>query len=356
LNRQKDETEKLLSEMQKNIVERGGIDIVLPQNVQALLKFRAEAKELGVTLGVDLVEKINLAKKALQDYMDLGGKDVKQEEVLKEKIQQLEKEYERLGVVQDKEKLKSETTWAGFIQDIQKGINATHELSVDLQSAFNSVTSGMQNAFAMAIAGEKGWGKALEEATAKALDSLAAQAAVKALFYTAEGFAELALGITSSSATELFTAAGIMAGVAGAAGVAGRAIGGAGGGGSTASVYQNNTGGSNTGAAGGGGTSVVGVQHFAEGGLITAPTLAMMGEQSRAEAVLPLEDPSAMRRVGEAIGGAGGGGGIHIHLPHGSIISADTMQKFVSKMNKMVERGQLNVKASSSLRVNKRSA
>ena len=82
------------------------------------------------------------------------------------------------------------------------------------------------------------------------------------------------------------------------------------------------------------------------------PTLAMMGEGNRKEAVLPLEDPQAMGAIGDALGGAGGGG-VHIHLPHGSIISADVMQKFVAKMNKMVNRGQLNVQSSHSLRVNR---
>jgi hypothetical protein len=346
--------------MQKTVVASGGIDIVLPKNLQDLLKFRQEAKDLGITLGVDLVEKINLAKKALSDYTEFGGKDEKQIEAIRLEIQQLEKEYDKLGQVQDKEKLKSETTWAGFIQDVQKGINATHELNVNMQGAFNSVSASLQNAFTMAIAGERGVGKAIEEAGAKSLEQLAAQAAVKAIFYTAEGFAELAFGVTSSSAAELFEAAALMASVAGAAGLAGRAIGGPGGGSggsnNNASVFQNNNGGSNTGAAGRGGTSVLGVQHFATGGLITAPTLAVMGEQNRAEAVLPLEDPRAMASIGKSISDNGGGGGIHIHLPHGSIISADTMQKFVAKMNKMVERGQVNVRASSSLRLNKRSA
>ena len=197
-------------------------------------------------------------------------------------------------------------------------------------------------------------GKALEEATAKALASLASQALVKSLFYTAEGFAALA-GFEESSASQYFIAAGEMAAVGAAAGVAARSMAGGGGGSNTPSQFQNNNGGTNTTGSGHSGSSVVGVQHFAEGGLITAPTLAMIGEQSRTEAVLPLEDPRAMQAIGESIG-AGGGGGVHIHLPHGSIISADTMQKFVAKMNKMVGRGQLNVKSSNSLRINKRSA
>jgi hypothetical protein len=356
LNRQKDETLKLLDGMQKSVKAIGGVDIILPKNMQALLKFREEAKALGITLGVDLTEKINLAKKALADYTEMGGKDAKQIEVLKLKIQELEKEYDKLGQVQNKEKLKSETTWAGFIQDCKKGIDATHELSVNLQSAFNSISSGLQNALAMAIAGEKNYGKALEEATAKALDQLAAQAAVKALFYTAEGFAALA-GFAESSAAQYFTAAGEMLAVATAAGIAGRVMGGGGAGSSaSSSPFQGRNGASNTSGVGGSATNVVGVQHFATGGLITQPTLAMIGEQSRTEAVLPLENPRAMAQIGKSISESGGGGGFHIHLPHGSIISADVMQKFVAKMNKMVNRGQLHVKSSSSLRLNKRSA
>jgi hypothetical protein len=354
LNKQKDETLKLLDEMQKSVVASGGVEIILPRNVQALLNFRAEAQALGVTLGVDLVEKINLAKQALADYTDLGGKDAKQIDVLKEKIQQLEKEYDHLGQVQDKEKLKSETTWAGFIQDVQRGINVSHELSVDLQGAFNTVSSGLQNAFQMAIAGEKGYGAALEEATAKALQSLAAQAAVKAIFYTAEGFAELAFGVTSSSALELFEAAGLMASVAGAAGLAGRAIGGGGGG------SGNNNGNNPQGLGGRSNTSGTGlrggtsVKAFAEGGLITMPTLAMMGEGNRKEAVLPLEDPQAMGEIGKAIGQQGGGG-LTVHV-HGHVIGANDVAHLVGLINKRVNRGQVTLKASNSLRITKRSA
>jgi hypothetical protein len=358
LSNEKQQTLKLLGDMQKSIVEAGGVQIVQPKNMQELLRFREEAKELGITLGVDLVAKINLAKKALEDYTSLGGKDSNMIVVLKEKIQQLEKEYDNLGKVQDKEKLKSETTWAGFVQDIKKGISASHELAVDTQGAFNSLSSGLQNAFQMAISGQQGYGKALEEATAKALQSLAAQAAVKALFYTAEGFAELAFGVTSSSAAELFEAAGIMAAVAGAAGVAGHALGG--GGSSNSSAQQNYAGSSNTQGSGQrGGTSVRG---FAEGGLISAPTLAMIAENpGTTEAILPLDDDKAMARIGATVarhvaaaGGGGGGGDIHVHVA--GMISPDNLTKVVAQINRRVGRGQTTLKASSSLRINKRSA
>ena len=98
----------------------------------------------------------------------------------------------------------------------------------------------------------------------------------------------------------------------------------------------------------------MGVQHFAEGGLITAPTLAMMGEGNRKEAVLPLEDPQAMGEIGKAIGG-GAGGGIHVHIA-GHVIGANDVAHLVGQINKRVSRGQAHLQASASLRVNKRSA
>ena len=93
---------------------------------------------------------------------------------------------------------------------------------------------------------------------------------------------------------------------------------------------------------------------FAVGGLITEPTLAMMGEQSRAEAVLPLEDPRAMKTIGAAIG-AGGGGGLTVHV-HGHVIGANDVAHLTAQISKRVGRGQAALTASNSLRVTKRSA
>jgi hypothetical protein len=195
--------------------------------------------------------------------------------------------------------------------------------------------------------------QALEKATAASLAQIASQAAVKALFYTGEGFAALA-GFNEGSAAAYFTAADEMAAVAAVAGTAGRLLNGAAGGGGSSNTQQLRNSSSNTGNQAGGGTSASGVQAFADGGLITAPVMGLIGEAGR-EVVLPLDDPQAKQTISEAIGGPGGGG-IHFHLPHGSIISADVMQKFVAKMNKMVNRGQLRVQASDTLRITKRSA
>jgi len=92
-----------------------------------------------------------------------------------------------------------------------------------------------------------------------------------------------------------------------------------------------------------------------DGGLISAPTLALIGEESgKREAVLPLDDPQAMRTIGQAIGQEGGGTTVHVHVE--GMISPDNLNKVIGQINKMVNRGQATLHATSSLRVNKRSA
>jgi hypothetical protein len=160
---------------------------------------------------------------------------------------------------------------------------------------------------------------------------------------------------SSQNAFAAATLFGEVAAVSGALALAAGAAGGSGkGSSSNPGTQQGFSGGSNTGGPQRGGTSVVGVQHFATGGLITGPTLAMIGEQNRKEAVLPLEDPDAMKQIGDAIGG-GSGGGIHVHVA-GHVIGANDVAHLVGQINKRVGRGQAHLQSSSSLRVNKRSA
>ena len=205
--------------------------------VDAFNKGTEAAERAGVTLRVNLVQALNDAKKAAQDFLDSGLVDPVAWKQFQSNIAQAQKNLDNFGKAEDRLKLKSETTFKGLVQDIKQGVNVTHELADSGQQLFNSFSSGLQNAFAVAISGEGSFGKAIEQATAKALDSLAAQAAVKALFYTAEGFAALA-GFAAGPAAEYFNAAGIMAAVAGAAGTAGHLLGGAGGASGAASSTQ----------------------------------------------------------------------------------------------------------------------
>jgi hypothetical protein len=248
-------------------------------------------------------------------------------------------------------KLKSESTWQALVADMNKGADSMHVLSAIGQSAFNDLTKDIQNAFSMIVLGEGKVAQALEKAVAQQLATIASQAAIKAIFYTAEGFASLA-SLNAGSASNFFTAAGEMAAVAVAAGAAGRGLNGLGGS-SNNNTQQNENSVSNTGSQAGSSASVSGVQHFADGGLISAPTLAIMGEQSKREAVLPLTDDRAMSAIAEAIGKHGGGG---MNVNVGGLVSDDSLARVMKRMNKLVMRGQASLVASDSLRITKRSA
>jgi hypothetical protein len=116
---------------------------------------------------------------------------------------------------------------------------------------------------------------------------------------------------------------------------------------------------SDTGSQAGSGRSSVGVQGFADGGLVSAPTLAMIGEGGGREAALPLDNPEAMRHIGKAVSDAmaefgGGGHQTHIHLPHGMVIGDAQLSKFAQKMSGAVTKGRATLQASHSFRNNKR--
>lgn len=65
------------------------------------------------------------------------------------------------------------------------------------------------------------------------------------------------------------------------------------------------------------------IPRLAHGGVATQETLAQIGEQGRAEGVIPLEDSRAMRMIGEAIANAGGGGGGPLFGPGSIVVSFD---------------------------------
>src|SRR5208282_888419 len=193
-------------------------------------------------------------------------------------------------------------TFIGLQQDLKNGAQAMQNFQFLGKEAFNTLSQGLQSSIASALLGQESFGQALKKSTEDALASLASQAIVKSLFYTAEGFAALAM-LNYGSAGQYFAAAGEMAAVGAAAGLTAHALAGAGGSGS-GSTAQSHTSESNTGQSNRSGDgSVVGVQGFAKGALITSPTLAIIGEdrQNPTEAVLPLDDDRAMGKIREGL-------------------------------------------------------
>ena len=328
----------------------------LEKTVNNMLTMERSAHSLGITLRSDLVQAVAQAITALHAYQAAGGTSTVVTDAFKKKIAELQHQLDQFGKTQDTFKGKTDNTWRGFQQDLHNGANAMQNLGQMGSETFDKLAGGLQSAIQTAILAQGSFSQAMKRATEDALASLASQAIVKALFYTAEGFAMLAQwppGIGSYSAAQYFEAAGVMAAVGGAAGVAAHAMAGGSGTSSSNSNAQGHTTNSNTGQENRSGNGASGVQMFAEGGLVTEPTLAIIGEQSRKEAVLPLDDPEAMDTIGKSIG-ANGGTTHHWHIE--GMISPDNLQKVVGKISKMVNKGQVNLTASNSLRLTKRSA
>ena len=221
-------------------------------------------------------------------------------------------------------------------------------------TAFSDIAASAQTAIANLLLAQGSFGKALEKATEQVLASVASQAVVTGIFDLAKSY-EAAAHYDYGAAGQYMAAAETMFVVAALAGGAAAGMSRGLGGSSSSNTQQSQNSNSNTSSqAGRSGGSSVGIQHFATGGLITEPTLAMMGEQSRKEAVLPLEDPQAMKAIGAAIGGSGGGG-VTVHV-HGHVIGAKDVAHLAGQISKRVNRGQAFLQSSNTLRVTKRSA
>lgn len=320
-------------------------------------KAREAAHSLGITLQTDLIDNLEQAK-AVEQALIQASKDgaFVDPVAMKQAIKLVEDAHNALvnfGKAEDTFKLKSKGLWAEFQTEAKTGATAMDLVKQSGVQAFDDLSKNVEGAFSQVVLGEGKVGQALERATAASLASIAAQAAVKAIFYTAEGFA--ALVTNPSGAANYFTAAAEMATVAGVAGVAGRALSGAAGGsgGSTPSNFQGFSGGSNT--SGSGQRGGVSVRAFADGGLITGPTLALAGE-SGPEAVLPLND-DVLGKLGAHVAAAisaNGGGGHHMHVNVQGLVSDDKLANIMKKMSKLVNRGQASLQASHSLVINNR--
>lgn len=334
-------------------VDTADVQIVTPAHVQNMLNGIAAARGYGIVLRQDLWQALQDAKKAQDDFMKSGLNDGVAQRQFADNIIKARQALDSYGQSVDKFKIKSHGMWGEFRADTQAGATAMDQVKQLGVTAFDSLSRGLEGAIQSAILATGSFTQALEKATASALASLASQAIVKALFYTAEGFAAMA-GFEEHAASEYFTAAGVMGAVGAAAGITAAALNGAGGsGGGSGSTAQSHDTISNTGQVNRSGGNTISVQHFAEGGLITAPTIALAGEAGR-EAVIPLEDKRAMSEIGKAIGEHGGGSTHHWHID--GLISADHLTKVVKQISKMVDKGQVHLTASNSLRLTKRSA
>jgi len=333
-------------------VEASNVEIVTPAQIRNMLNGVEAAHKYSITLKSDLVQAYTDAKKAEWDFVQSGIQDSVARKQVAVEVDNARKALENYGKAEDTFKLKSHGMWKEFRDDAKAGATAIDQVKQLGVTAFDGLTKGFEGALQSAILAQGSFTQALEKATASALASIAAQAIVKSLFYTAEGTA--AIWTDPPAASGFFTAAAEMAAVGAAAGLIAHSLGGAGGGGGSGSGNQPHSTVSNTTSQGGGFAGASGIQHFAGGGLVTGPTLAIIGEERKREAVLPLEDPNAMGMIRDALGGSGGG--THFHINVEGMISPDNLNKVITQISKRVNRGQSHLLASNSLRVTKRSA
>jgi hypothetical protein len=351
----KDELQKALEDIAKTVRTEvvPDIEIITPPWLVNMMKGINAAKDMGVTLRQDLVAAFVAAKKAQDDFMASGIKDGVAQAALANNILKAKAALDAYGQDEDKFKIRSHGIFAQLEADSKTGAAAMNQWKQVGANALSEVATSAQSALTQLILAQGSFGEAMLKATESVLASVASQAAIQGLFDVAKAY-EASASFDYGAAAQYTAAAETMFIVAALAGGSAAALARTtGGGGGSSNTQQGHTSQSNTGSSNGGSNNTVGIQHFATGGLITAPTLAMIGEQNRAEAVLPLEDPRAMTAIGEALGGAGGGN-IHVHVA--GLISPDNLTKVVDKINKRVNRGQLHLQSSNTLRITKRSA
>jgi hypothetical protein len=255
---------------------------------------------------------------------------------------------------------KSTTFMDAFTADFKKKAKETENAAQDMGNMVGTSLAKMDTAYASAIVSAftegKSIGAAMEQATKAVVTQLATQALAKAMYYTAEG---IALSFTDPAASSAaFAAAGEFALVAGIAGAGAMAMsGGSSAGGPTSQVSSpnTNTGGNQNAASGGPVTN-----RMAAGGLVTGPTLAMIGEgvtgstNRPTEAVLPLDNEGAMEKLRSKLGGGSQDNSVHFHKGAG-LVSPDNLKKVMKQMSGMVKKRTARLHSTNTFRTQKRS-
>ena len=264
----------------------------LKQNESALEK-ESTGNKLATTDKQRFVQEALLAAQAVLAEAKARGLNTLAIEQEIKYLQQLEK-LEQQAPVQMKQ--------------METGMQGLRLATAQLKDEMKAMEQQMSQAFATAIMGAiesgKSIGAALEAATKQVLLQLATQALAKAIFYTAEGIA--ATVFDPEAAAAYFAAAAEFGLVAGVTGAVGMAIPGGSGGGSGNQAAAPSAGQLTTGAGAGGGSGsqqTVGVTHLAAGGVVSRKV--MIGDSPSGgdadEAILPLSDQGAMRKIVNAI-------------------------------------------------------
>lgn len=238
---------------------------------------------------------------------------------------------------------------------------------LDMTKQLSQAEVGFGDAFGSAMAkvvtGEEGVSQAMKQATGAVIEQIGQRALVQGMYDLGLGFAALA-SLQPEVAAQYFEASGILLAVGAGATAGGAAIAGSG---------------SSSGGAGGGsysGTGTTGITtsggaapsgpastttRLAGGGLITAPTMAMIGDSvtggAANEGVLPLDNPEAMAKIAGTIAAMMPQvqAGHQFHMNVKGMVSDHDTKKLAKKLSRMVRQGTTQLQSSNTHRVTKRS-
>jgi hypothetical protein len=310
----------------------------------------AAAQKYGVTLKSDLVDQMIDMQKAFDamaksENVDQGGLAAfgKQIDALREKIA-------TFGNPQSVNQVNQ------FFEAFTKGGQQS-------SAAISGFGDAYGNALGKAIAGEEGFGQAMKTATKQFIDQIGMRALTQGMYYAAQGVADLfwfpERAATDFEASAMFLAIGA-AGVASASAIGG----GASSGGAGSSYSGSGTAGNITSGTGGAPGPATTTTKLAGGGLISSPTIAMIGDApgggAADEAVMPLDSPEAMAKIAAALGPhLGGGSDGSSHTFNGSFFGSlrhSDLKRLTRQINQAVNKGTATLNSTRTGRIVKRSA
>jgi len=222
------------------------------------------------------------------------------------------------------------------------------EMNEKMLESVAQFSEGLGAAMALAVQGQISAAQAIERSVGELIKQLcdhwAKYFAAKAI---ADVWANPAMAAAEFAAAAALEMAGSLAGSLGGGGTAG---GGGAGSPGAAQIPQ----GTAT-QAGGVNTSTQNVPRLALGGLVTGPTLAMVGERPnmrRGEAVIPLDDPRALRSIARAM--SSDSGGISNHFNIRGMISTSDLSKVARTITRAAGSGRLRVGVTNSNRITRK--
>ena len=219
-------------------------------------------------------------------------------------------------------------------------IDSMGKLADMAERSFGQLRGAAEQAITAAILSGESIPKAMRKAVAGAIAALAGQAIVEALMQTAFGFAALARN-DFRGASMHFKSAAIFGAVGIAAAIAGRALAPSG---TSASTITNPDGSPGGIILSSGSTNATTVRGLQSGGLVTRPTLALLGEGGIPELVTPLNARSG-GDSGSLVEGPTNGT-IPLQINVEGLISQDTLIDFVRQLNEAVDGDVVFLKSS----------